>query len=718
MDSDSNSDQVFTLITDSDIAFKVVPLITQAISLANSMDTTESKLSYLITRMVYVVKAADPESEFKQVINQLNSLGDPTVSDTLPKLKLLLTQSFQFFLSTTLYGEFGNLVSELIHYIRTKNTLPESESKSELMSLCTQICSYYFSLQSSELELGMEHLVSICPQRVVKFEKGECIDLGEVSREQQNKECNLIRWTHYGFNHFQCDDCYGESHEGYEKAPLEVKHTFHPKHLLHLVLQRNNPTVRGCYCCGCILNDAFYACAACNFAMSITCLEKPQVLSLNRPKWHEHRLALFPRQAFLTCNVCSLSHSSYAFYMCPRCNFVAHSQCLRLPRVIKISRHPHRISFTPSFDRGDLFCRICRKKIDKDCGGFSCIKDGCSFEAHSFCATQGTVWDCIDLEGVQEELEEVLEPYMTISDGVIQHFSHPHHQLRFYKNTSGDCDDDKVCEACFTPIFCSEMYSCMNCDFVLHEKCANLPRKLDHPTHRHQLSLRMPVDLSSQRFCVVCPRICNAFFYTCINHECSFNMHVECATISEPLVHKSHKHPLFLTSRPEDKRVCKVCKELKVSQSRETFNCIECEFVLCFYCATLPHKVGYKHDKHMLTLSYEEVTSTAIYWCEICEKEIDLMSQRFYTCEEDCCVTIHVECLVNNEFYTKPVTITLDGVGNMDIVRNSHMSRPNCMVCNKRCRHRVFYEFLGTTIVCSRFCLETLFGLKRELGER
>lgn len=169
---------------------------------------------------------------------------------------------------------------------------------------------------------------------------------------------------------------------------------------------------RVCYCCDDDLNEVFYYCSACDYAM--TCVEKTLILARDIPKWHEHTLALFPTQASFPCSICALTHSACPFYVCRPCDFVVHQKFISLLRVIRISRHPHHhIFFTPSFTQGHLSCGVCRRKMDIDYGGYSCVKDGCSYAAHSRCATQSNVWDGIDLDGVHpEQIEEEVEPFV------------------------------------------------------------------------------------------------------------------------------------------------------------------------------------------------------------------------------------------------------------------------------------------------------------------
>ncbi|CAA7051680.1 unnamed protein product [Microthlaspi erraticum] len=448
--------------------------------------------------------------------------------------------------------------------------------------------------------------------------------------------------------------------------------------------------------------------------MSVACVEKPPLLSIDQSKWHEHTLTHFPRQASLTCDLCALANSSSPFYVCLLCDFVVHQSCLSLPRVIRISRHPHRISFTPSFDQGNWSCGVCRREINNDYGGYSCIKDDCSYAAHSKCATQSNVWDGKELEGEPEEIEEeVMPPFVRISDGIIQHFSHEDHHLKLDENAGSDYDENKQCQACITPVYFGNYYSCMQCEFILHETCANLSRKMNHPIHPHLLTLvtrhdgvikiSSDTDITNyESSCSACPWLCTAgFFYECGEEGCCFKVHVQCATISEPLDQGSHEHPLFLTSKPGEKRKCSICQD---DDYTETFNCIECDFALCFGCATLPQKVRYKHDKHTLALSYRKEPSTMTYWCEACERKIK-PNKRFYMCDKYCCVTLHIGCLIGKDLYMKPGASWLYNNRKVVVVpNNQHMSRPFCSCCKKRCPYKTLFQRYVFTI-CSTKCM-------------
>ncbi|CAA7014788.1 unnamed protein product [Microthlaspi erraticum] len=304
--------------------------------------------------------------------------------------------------------------SEIISLIGETKSL---NREPELISLIYQVLSLVNSIASAS---NLKELIFLYPQEEVILEQGKFHVVEQVPWRNNSKwRCFDERWQVFrqdrrGSFQFRCQNCNGQYHNEHNKAPAEIKHPLHPKHSLHLVLFQWKPSkeTRKSYCCDNIISQVFYYCWACDIAINFDCTKDQPVLYIDRPKWHDHTLALFPSEASVTCNLCALVHAtSCPFYTCTPCNFVVHEKCLSLPRVIKISRHPqHRISFKPSFVQGDWVCGVCRRKINTDYGGYSCIKDECLFAAHSKCATQSNVWDLIDLEGVPEEVEEEVGP--------------------------------------------------------------------------------------------------------------------------------------------------------------------------------------------------------------------------------------------------------------------------------------------------------------------
>ncbi|CAG7876829.1 unnamed protein product [Brassica rapa] len=372
-------------------------------------------------------------------------------------------------------------------------------------------------------------------------------------------------------------------------------------------------------------------------------------------------------------------------------------ECLNIPCIIRISRHEHRISFNSSLTPEKLICGVCHWKIDTNYGRYSCVK-GCNYGVHSKCATREDVWDGEELEGKPEDPYEDISSFIEISEGIIQHFSHQDHHMRLDEKTDRAFDENNYCQACTLPICDDIIYSCIQCDFILHKECAQLPRKKHQVTHPHFLSLQVGHQGCALFECKACLRSSNGFAYLCDEEDCEYMLDVRCASIAEPLDHRCHQHPLFLTIEPRSKQICSVCHK---SQGHR-LNCGECGFVACFGCATLPNKLRYKHDEHVLLFSYEEEVNGQ-YFCEVCEKEAN-PKNGVYMCH-DCNVILHIKCLLGkDENIMHGVVIEYPEV-DVSILLNDRLSRNICKSCDKLCKHKIVYE-VSDFEICSLKCLE------------
>ncbi|CAH8341841.1 unnamed protein product [Eruca vesicaria subsp. sativa] len=366
------------------------------------------------------------------------------------------------------------------------------------------------------------------------------------------------------------------------------------------------------------------------------------------------------------------------------------------PSIIKISRHHHRISYTSYLRSGEWFCGVCRKSIENDYGSYTCDKC-CDYFVHSICALREDAWDGKDLEGVPEEddITPDVVPFIMISEGVILHFLHEHHLCL---QVSMLYDENKFCQACVLPIFEGNLYSCIECDFILHETCANSARKLQHAFHPHPLTLNLVSPYKAGQYgCDACYRLCNGFNYGCHLKECDFYLDIRCASVSEPVDYQGHEHPLYLALNPEQNPVCHVCK----IQCEKQLNCIICDFIICIKCITLPYKVRYKHDKHFLRILWgEEICSKS--WCEVCEHDLrDTNTNMIYWCDE-CCITVHVQCLVGYDPYLKHGQSLKIYGRKFQIHCKSQISRPLCSYCKNRCQDKILTK--ENIIACSARC--------------
>uniref|UniRef100_A0A1J3IN05 Phorbol-ester/DAG-type domain-containing protein n=1 Tax=Noccaea caerulescens TaxID=107243 RepID=A0A1J3IN05_NOCCA len=425
------------------------------------------------------------------------------------------------------------------------------------------------------------------------------------------------------------------------------------------------------------------------------CVVNPPPQSLLNLKAHDHKLTLLPRLVSFTCNACGLK-GDRSPYVCIQCDFMVHQDCLGFPRLININRHDHRILRTSLLGLVNSVCGVCHKKVDWTCGGFSCQKCP-DYVVHSKCATRNDVWNGKELEGVPEETEDT-EPYVIIDANTIQHFSHKEHNLRF---NGGDIltKENKWCSACTQPIYPKSFYGCMECHFVLHEKCAKLLKKTRHVLHNERLSL-VTSGVDDYFCCNGCDIISNGFRY----QGERMNLDVRCVSISGHLtIQASHpQHLLYFISR-DGTGICNCCN----NSTSKMLKCIEdkCVFVLDFKCATLPQEVKHRVDDHPLTLCYGE-KADGKYWCDICEKETNPKTW-FYT-SQDHRASLHIECVLGDLTGFMPGSTIEYSAYSYEMVLNNSMSRPRCIWCKSHCMCPIILKMLNGTLdacLCSYDCL-------------
>ncbi|KAG7547516.1 DC1 [Arabidopsis suecica] len=521
------------------------------------------------------------------------------------------------------------------------------------------------------------------------------------NNEEDEHYCSACYKGDYksGTTYYFCNKCKNYYHKECVESPPIFFSPCHPKNPLQLLYFIFDVTTiyydKECHACGLKIRGLCYYSFTCDLWLDPVCARKREFSAINNPKRHEHMLHYFPRKASLTCDVCALDDSKYCFYSCLQCDFIVHRTCIYLPRVIQISYHIHRLSFTLSLPFQNLFCGVCRRKINENYGEYSCTK-GCVYAVHSKCATRPDIWDGKELEDQPEMLDDNIKSFEEIDDGIIRHFSHAHHLMRLHENMERFFDGEQNCQACILPLDDGNVYRCMQCDFVFHEACANLPRFKYNMVHPHRLILR-PID--KYFFCDICYRYSCGFSYMC-SEGCPSNefypVDIRCASFSEVVDHPSHPHPLFLIYDWKTAQACSICRTKSIFI--RSLSCAECDFSLCFRCATLPYKVKHKDDEHILSLCYEK-NASGLYWCQVCEKTTN-PKKGYYTCNE-CGVTFHIKCILGEDPYMKAGTINEDCSQKVEVIPNNRLSRPICNKCQRRCRYKIVFKTSNGNMICS-----------------
>ncbi|KAG4210139.1 hypothetical protein ERO13_A02G026300v2 [Gossypium hirsutum] len=499
---------------------------------------------------------------------------------------------------------------------------------------------------------------------------------------------------------YHCSDCsyptFFNLHKECAELPLEINHPCDRKHPLTLLPQPpTHPQKCSCSMCRIQWKGFVYSCSLCNFDLSLDdFLFSPPTITVPS---HEHPWMLVSRKMSFVCDFCG-TDGDHSPYFCATCHLLVHKNCISLPRHIMITRHRHTISLSYSFRQNqveDGMCRVCYLEVDPSYGSYRCSASDCNYIAHALCATDKAIWDgTITLEGYDERSEEVVhEPWNLITDVVeqisigelmvaseIKHSYHDHNlRLTFSGKTK---DEDSQCDGCTRPIS-TPFYSCEQCKFFLHKDCAELPKKMPHPFHRHFLTLTNSVDEEGNSWCHACDRCYQGFSYECYEGNCSFRIDIQCMLFSDTLKHPSHEHSLFLVHNNQGTS-CSACfKELY--PWNVAYRCMKrCDFSLDVRCATLPLTAWYKYDRHPLSLTYSDDSEPSQHYCDLCEKERE-PNRWFYYCA-DCDNSLHLNCAIGDLPYMK--------LGNkFKYFRHKHpfivvkniWNCPPCKVCGEVC---------------------------------
>ncbi|XP_059460241.1 uncharacterized protein LOC132189517 [Corylus avellana] len=411
-------------------------------------------------------------------------------------------------------------------------------------------------------------------------------------------------------------------HKSCLELPLSIEYPFHPNHVLALV----KPPKKHCNACSKNCNAyPFYRCDECDFNLDFTCATHSQI-NINTDNC-QHTFISLSKHFQFTCEACGEEGNEFASH-CSICQLLVHTKCAGFSRIIRITSHDHSLTLTYSLhqvkEHNDIFCNLCYQKVKTKYAAYYCKE--CNYVAHLACAFKYEEY--VDLKIMREESEtNVMEV-----EGAkqIQHFSH-RHDLIF---SNKELVDDKFCNGC-KGLISTPFYSCTQCDFFLHSRCAQLPRNKRHPLHPHSLNLY----IFGQFLCNACQRYRSGFTYSC--GMCRFNFDLQCCSIPETLKHEGHQHPFSLAGNSN--RICSVCNFTSYNKPC-VLVCTYCDFSLGFECATLPLEARHKDDDHLLKLTYSAEAHCAEYYCLICEKERD-PKRWFYYCAQ-CDFPAHSQCVL------------------------------------------------------------------------
>ncbi|GLT35262.1 hypothetical protein SLA2020_097300 [Shorea laevis] len=519
-----------------------------------------------------------------------------------------------------------------------------------------------------------------------------------------NSSCSVCAKTLWGTSFYNCPDCQFFFHKECEAELLtKIKHFAHPQHPL-------SPRFSLCTCHFCQgISDGKeigYQCPSCEFYIHRKCT-LPRFVPESKIHDHDHDHQLIPflrENLFIICDACGGSGDS-ARYLCVKCNLMLHWDCILLPKTIKFKLHSHHIlghnyRFPQKVGEKST-CQFCFKKVVADYGSYKCLHSDCNYVLHGSCVKKNKGRLYIEVESENEESDEASSSSScaVVLGGKIKHFSHEHELVLDNEEiiTNGD---KKCCNGCALPIL-TAAYSCPQpqCNFSLHEACAQIGKHKPHWAFRDPLEVRGFRHFS----CKFCKYDCGGFRFIWkgvdgnkreICHRCS-----EIDFITKHEVHAQH----FLFCDEDHKGPCSGCgKEMgdyggyRCTLAEEEENCKF--FALDYRCLTRPLTAEYRFHHHPLKLTYEDPYKDDDgdpfqHMCEICEDRRDPRLW-FYRCDE-CDFDAHPDCVLGEYPFIKHGSISVFGFGcdsherPLIYFRSEKYPYPKCHMCGHPCKDQL-----------------------------
>ncbi|WOG90335.1 hypothetical protein DCAR_0209578 [Daucus carota subsp. sativus] len=427
-----------------------------------------------------------------------------------------------------------------------------------------------------------------------------------------------------------------------------------------------------------------YGCKHCEYGVCVFCPFEQRVL--NHEGHPAHTLQLMHKEASFNCDAC-FGDAKDSSYVCTTCEFWIHKRCAFAASMIPDpSYHHHSLNLIysiPDMHRYfQHFCYICGELVRKNSWLYYCHK--CTFFVHMTCSAS--------------------------TDSV--------------STSNKNYDEVLICDGCIQPITESHptYYACIQCDFFLHSFCATkIPLELPvggssfHP--QHSLQLRKTDKFYNHVKCGVCWYKTNGFYYHC--EPCDIKIDIRCAFLPARIKHKSHKHH-SLVQRPCHSLVQNHRDHASCSSSRiridggvgyacETCTNFQIHILCLFYASTIKHR----YDDHPITLRYPPFFYEGVIRCDVCEEQVHNQGL-LYHCG-NCDQSFHYKCLrlADNVKLGRTMKLTLNNQPHT-LVYVVKMSERNespmyiCGICRTSYESSFFLECEGCGLLVCRKCISKL----------
>ncbi|PPD71534.1 hypothetical protein GOBAR_DD31566 [Gossypium barbadense] len=300
---------------------------------------------------------------------------------------------------------------------------------------------------------------------------------------------------------YYCTQCDFFLHKVCVELP-KVKHVWHHRCRPPLVLISNE--VFECVQCLWLSNAFSYKCEECETRRCFRC-----IIALTPGArtclGHKHPL-LFYSKYIGRCVACG-KDGIKGLFRCKDCDFSLDHKCFSLPITFQYKNDQHLLSLTYGDDNSyseSHFCDVCEESRDPNLWFYNCAT--CDISAHINCVL--SEYTFLKLGSIFKLREDVHEHPLTVVK-----------KIYYYPN----------CGKCGKPCF-DLAFECTACNFIIHKKCASLPRIIRSKWHDHRLFLQYFLRIEDFRVldCIICHDEVNTEHSSYYCSKCPVIFHMEC----------------------------------------------------------------------------------------------------------------------------------------------------------------------------------------------
>jgi hypothetical protein len=303
------------------------------------------------------------------------------------------------------------------------------------------------------------------------------------------------------------------------------------------------------------------------------------------------------------------------------------------------------------------------------------------------------------------------------------HFGGGHDQLMLTEELKNDGKEEVVCVVCKEKVEEGPRYKCSasECHFQLHKSCAQLPRKMHHPSHpNHILILQLPRLYSSESNCNACDKRCDkCLFYKC--EECDFIIDITCATRTQVKNTDGCQHAFV----PFFKKIHFTCEACGREGTDFASLCTICRLFIHSRCAEFPRNMIISRHDHSLALIYNslhhQVKDFNNVFCKLCGEEVKTQYATF-SCQE-CDFVTHLYCAKACRRESLPEK-SVDVMEKINVGEIQHFSHPHNLILSHEevlhdklcdgCMHFIISSPFYNCMQCDFFLHTTCAQLPKE----